>query len=503
MKGWIIPICIVCLLLTGASQIELGYAQQNTNPQQEHVSPNSDDQSAEKDPTQLGSIRTFWKLTEKGGQIRWAIFAVLFLGIFVIVMKIIELILDRTKSKKLAMADFRGLSFAELKALVDSQPESLFSKLFYMMIKVFSTTKSAEGFREEIGSYLQLQQDSFNTFKARMAFLSDTAGALGLLGTVWGIFVTFFGGNVDNQLILSGMGIALITTLMGLVVSIILNLCATEIFSFFNKRMDLLASKGDEFRLRLMEIQQESQPVETIYEAQPMMEDFAATPKVQKELQPTTTTEGSEDNKPVELRILDGNGQTSRVMTKLRKPLLVSVIGKGGSKLKGIPVRFEVNDNSGKLNGEFSVTEQKTDNQGKTSISWTLGPKTGKQRVTVSTDGIERETFIADAIAAPPTLLRIIQGNHQSANINQELTEPFSVALFDQFENHVADHEVTFEVSMGNGHLSGGKRKITTRTDANGQISVKLELGPTPGFNSVKVSAKDLKETIEFQAMAQ
>ena len=202
MKGWIIPICIVCLLLTGASQIELGYAQQNTNPQQEHVSPNSDDQSAEKDPTQLGSIRTFWKLTEKGGQIRWAIFAVLFLGIFVIVMKIIELILDRTKSKKLAMADFRGLSFAELKALVDSQPESLFSKLFYMMIKVFSTTKSAEGFREEIGNYLRLQQDSFNTFKARMAFLSDTAGALGLLGTVWGIFVTFFGGNVDNQLII-------------------------------------------------------------------------------------------------------------------------------------------------------------------------------------------------------------------------------------------------------------------------------------------------------------
>ena len=58
--------------------------------------------------------------------------------------------MDRVKSKKLVVADFRGLSFDELKALVDSQPESLFSKLFYMMIKTFSTTKADFGMEYEI-----------------------------------------------------------------------------------------------------------------------------------------------------------------------------------------------------------------------------------------------------------------------------------------------------------------------------------------------------------------
>ena len=50
------------------------------------------------------------------------------------------------------------------------------------------------------------------------------------------------------------MGFALITTLLGLIVSIFLNLSSTEIFSLFNRRLDRIAEKSDELRFRLMEL---------------------------------------------------------------------------------------------------------------------------------------------------------------------------------------------------------------------------------------------------------
>jgi biopolymer transport protein ExbB/TolQ len=40
------------------------------------------------------------------------------------------------------------------------------------------------------------------------------------MGTVWGMFTVFFQGSAEQEVILRGMGIALITTLLGLVVTI-------------------------------------------------------------------------------------------------------------------------------------------------------------------------------------------------------------------------------------------------------------------------------------------
>jgi len=105
---------------------------------------------------------------------------------------------------------------------------------------------------QEITSFVEQKTEKFEAFKNRLTFLSDSAGALGLLGTVWGVFLTFFGGSLDSEKILNGMGIALITTLLGLIVSLIINFFGTEINSVFQKRMELVLKKGDELRLRLL-----------------------------------------------------------------------------------------------------------------------------------------------------------------------------------------------------------------------------------------------------------
>ena len=88
-----------------------------------------------------------------------------------------------------------------------------------------------------------------------MGFISDTAGALGVLGTVWGIFETFHGGKLDGPTILQGMSVSLVTTLVGLVISLVLNAGATSVFSLFNKQLSLLASRAEELRQALLFIE--------------------------------------------------------------------------------------------------------------------------------------------------------------------------------------------------------------------------------------------------------
>ena len=231
------------------TQVDLAQAQAQESGPENGTQPTSSF-----NVNQIGDLRSFWSLTELGGGINYVIILDFALGIFLIVLKIYELIMDRFKSQLLLSVDYRQHSMAEIAGMVKKIPNNLAARLYSVLLTIFYSTGTTNDFHDEIANYIQSQQERFNTFKTRMAFFSDTAGALGLLGTVWGIFVTFFGGQLDNQRILNGMGIALVTTLYGLVASIVLNFFTTEVISVFNKRMELVSAKADEFRLWLMAI---------------------------------------------------------------------------------------------------------------------------------------------------------------------------------------------------------------------------------------------------------
>jgi biopolymer transport protein ExbB/TolQ len=127
----------------------------------------------------------------------------------------------------------------------------LIARLLGSLISSYHTTGSLEGINLEINFFIQSLQDQFNSFRSRLDLLSDSAGALGLLGTVWGIFITFEVENWTQDTVLRGMGLALVTTFIGIIVSLVLNLLSTEVFNYFNRRNDRLQEKFVEFRKNL------------------------------------------------------------------------------------------------------------------------------------------------------------------------------------------------------------------------------------------------------------
>ena len=146
--------------------------------------------------------------------------------------------------------EYAGLS--QLVKLLNVNVPNRASLLFQQMLNTFNKTRKAEPLQDEVNHYLQSEKDSLDGFNRIVGFLSDTAGALGLLGTVWGIFVVFYAGKMDGPSILKGMSIALITTLVGLIISMLLNLGSLAVFSLFNRQLKLISARAEELRQALL-----------------------------------------------------------------------------------------------------------------------------------------------------------------------------------------------------------------------------------------------------------
>lgn len=344
----------------------------------------------------LGDVATFWSLTKLGGGISIAIFGVLAIGLFLIVFQVFELMRDKVRGRALTTASYHNLSLSEVSQLVMNQPNSLVVRLYSVLLSIFQTTGSTRNFHDEIANYIQLQHNRFGTFRSRLSFLSDTAGALGLLGTVWGMFVTFFGGNLDSQRILNGMGLALVTTLIGLVVSIILNFCATEVYSIFNKRLELISSKADEFRLWLMAIVQKRQ-----IKANGKKPVSGSGGNRQKS-EPAVSASSARPAAPsFSLRAVSELKRHGAIGQPLTEAIMVAVESGNRQRVAGMPVRFEVVGGGGTLDNRKRSALVKTDGRGIAHLHWTLGPAVGPQRLEVAVPNLSGKPLEFVALARP------------------------------------------------------------------------------------------------------
>ena len=513
-----IPILLICWLVTPAAtwadttmpagdslagQNELNV--ESDSSQTQSMAQDSTENKKKETHSKVSDIKSFWELTKLGGSIRWWIFLVLALGMILIVEKTIVIIVEERRSKALLHKKFTSVSVENITNSLKKSPKNLLSELFTTLVDIFQATGRAADFHEEIANYIKFQQDRFNSFKARLAFLSDTAGALGLLGTVWGMFQTFFGGNLEKQLILNGMGIALITTLMGLVVSIILNFFGTEIFSKFNKQLDRLQTKADEFRIRFLEIEQENQRqleaersmlgTLTGREGRIHPSKKPAIPPPQKKLGP-----------PHKLIYISGDGQSGTVNKQLPNPFIVELLDTYNNRLPNHVVRFEVDSREGFLSNGGKTQELSTDLQGRASTFLTLGTHACKNIVKSSARGLNGHTIEYGAIATAdaPSSLTLLSGNNQNSPAGSLLPDPLVVGVRDTHGNPIPNFQVNFKISLGNGTFSGGKSKLSVITDNNGEAQAFVVLGKKPGFNRVMVTAKKLRRAkLEFQVLGQ
>jgi hypothetical protein len=187
----------------------------------------------------------------------WPLGIVLAAGVFWCTGRYGIILLEGWRAKRLTRTPLTGLTLKEADVLVGKSPRSQVGALLRGMLDVAGV--SGNGYEigladvnEEITLYRESINDRFDGFKSVSAFLSNSAGALGLLGTVWGIYVTFKGGEMDPQKIIDGMGVALSTTGCGIVISLIIDFLNSMVIAAHVSRVESGFRKAEELRVAIL-----------------------------------------------------------------------------------------------------------------------------------------------------------------------------------------------------------------------------------------------------------
>lgn len=476
-----------------------------------------------------GSGVFLWDLIGEAGGFQYPIFFVFIVGLFLIFAKVYELFTDRREAQELEDAPLADMNLKRITMTVANQRESMLAELQATMLNVFQTSKDAATLHEEIANFIQFQRERFDTFKRRVDFLSDTAGALGLLGTVWGMFTVFSSGNTsDKEVVLLGMGTALISTALGLIASIILNLSSTEVYSFFDRRIDQIEDKADELRFRLMElvmhengaaspapapVQQAAAPA--VATSAPSADGQAAAPTETVAAAPSSSQPAPAAEAPApssgdgsdagvvaapEPEQLDVAQLPARAPVATTTRAIVRVTDAQDQPVPEAAVQVRVQGEGGQVAGEKTATLA-TDADGQAAFDWQLPGTAGVHTVAVrvpEASGDLSRTLSVTAEPGPPEQLAH-SGNNQGAEVGHALPKPLRVRMQDAHDNPVPDHPVQFEVEMGSGTFENGSQSITLPTNDDGIAAAAFTVGDEPGFNTIlaQVGEKEIK----FQAM--
>lgn len=231
------------LILSGlisATQFSV-YAGQKNNDQNTQITPaGTEATGAEK--------LTVWEIIEMNDWLLWPFILLTAIGIMLICYRALYEYRDQNRSKGILLRSLQMNDLRNLEQLTRNEIGCRAGRLIQLMFATFRKTRQAGPLGNDVSQFLGAERQLFETFQRVLGYLSDSAGALGLLGTVWGIFVTFHSGQLDGPAILRGMSVALITTLTGLIISLLLNLGVTGVFSTFNNQLNLLGTRAEELR---------------------------------------------------------------------------------------------------------------------------------------------------------------------------------------------------------------------------------------------------------------
>ena len=200
------------------------------------------------------SIGSLLDLASQAGGFQWPIFGVLLVGLLLLSARFIRLLFDQRAARGLLRLPLDDLRVEDLRRAVQQSTDSLYARLLVGMVELWSAGAGSPALGQEVTYLVDSARASYGRTERAITFLSSTAGGLGLLGTLVGIYVLFSAGSRDPQTIFAGIGIAVISTLLGIVVTIVLELLEVLTHGWASRYLERAEEWATQIRYRLMEL---------------------------------------------------------------------------------------------------------------------------------------------------------------------------------------------------------------------------------------------------------
>ena len=182
---------------------------------------------------------------------------------------------------------------------------------------------------------------------------------------------------------------------------------------------------------------------------------------------------------------------------RLPAPVVVRVVDSTGRPLGDVPLAWVVLDG-----GRVDSIDIRTDSLGEARATWTLGPRSGTQRLRVQvgsgrgSHALPPVMVSAAAIAGAPATLAITGGDAQRGTVGATLDKALTVRALDAAGNGVAGVAVTLAPSAGT------VPDTIVHTDSNGVARVRWTLGRVAGEYRLAMRVASLRVQARARATA-
>ncbi|MCI0435232.1 MAG: hypothetical protein L0271_16565 [Gemmatimonadetes bacterium] len=211
---------------------------------------------------------------------------------------------------------------------------------------------------------------------------------------------------------------------------------------------------------------------------------------------PVELTATAQPGPAVRLERLAGNDQSATVNTAVAVPPAVVARDAWDNAVPGAAVTFTIISGGGSISGfsgsneaTGSVTHASGPSGSATVPGWVLGRIAGANQLRATLGGGTSVDFVATGRAGVPAVLRIREGQGQSAPAGTPLAIPPAVFVGDAFDNPITEIVVGFSISAGGGSVS----QTSVPSDALGIASPGAwTLGSAAGPNALQASVPGL-----------
>ena len=182
------------------------------------------------------------------------------------------------------------------------------------------------------------------------------------------------------------------------------------------------------------------------------------------------------------LTTVSGGKQTGTVGTTLPLPLVVKAKDAVGNAIPGASVNF-----SDGFGGTFSPNPAVTASNGQAITTYTL-PIVAKALTVTASVGTVSVKISESSTPGPAASVNMIQGNNQSAHVNNRLPKNLIVSVTDQYGNGISGLTLNFSDNGSGGSFSNANPV----TGTTGQVSVSYTTPPQTGVVTITATYSTL-----------
>ena len=183
---------------------------------------------------------------------------------------------------------------------------------------------------------------------------------------------------------------------------------------------------------------------------------------------------------PSSITVLAGEGQRAPAGSRLSAPLAAQIVSRSGRPVAGVAVRFEP-----LAGGTADPEMDTTDAQGMVQAVWTLADVPGRQRISVTVEGIAAAPVLtAEADPVPGNARVTLAEPELVGTVGDTIASPVVARLTDSLGRALADVPIAWTAVDG-----GSIAALAPRTDSLGEARAVWRLGPKAGRQRARIQA--------------